>query len=83
MGVRGHAHPQNFGKCTCCNGFFSAFWIIFSQILSKYFDPNSECFANMMHFVRAFSIMRANGVRVVARSYRKIVYIKNIFENGW
>ena len=41
----------------------------------------------MMHFVRAFSIMRA----LWRKAYRyrrgsklwKIVYIKNIFENGW
>ena len=37
-------------------------------------------------FVRTFSIMRA-GVRLIAieevRNCRKIVCIKNIFENGW
>ena len=42
---------------------------------------------NMMHFVRTFLIMRAKGVRLIAIEevwyYRKIVYIKNIFENGW
>ena len=42
---------------------------------------------NMMHFVRTFSIMRAYGVRLIAieeaRNYEKIVYIKNMFENGW
>ena len=42
---------------------------------------------NKMHFVRTFSIIRAYGVRVIAieevRYYGKIVYIKNIFENGW
>ena len=41
----------------------------------------------MMHFVRSVSIMRAKGVRLIAieevRNYWKIVYIKNIFENGW
>ena len=40
----------------------------------------------MMHFFRTFSVMRAQGVRVIAiekvRNYEKIVYIK-IFENGW
>ena len=40
----------------------------------------------MMHFVRTFSTMRAYGVRHIAikevRNYGKIVYIKNIFENG-
>ena len=38
----------------------------------------------MMHFVRTFSIMRAQGVRLIAieevRNYGKIVYIKNIFD---
>ena len=42
---------------------------------------------NMMHFVRTFSIMRAQGVRLIViekvRNYRKIVFIKNMFENGW
>ena len=42
---------------------------------------------NMIHFVRTFLIMRAYGVRLIAieeiRIYRKIVCIKNIFENGW
>ena len=41
----------------------------------------------MMHFVRTFLIMRAQGVRLIAveevRNYTKIVCIKNIFENGW
>ena len=40
-----------------------------------------------MHFVRTFSIMCAQGVKLVAieevRNYGKIVYIKNIVENGW
>ncbi len=41
----------------------------------------------MMHFVRTFSIMRASGVTLIAieevENSGKIVYIKNIFENGW
>ena len=41
---------------------------------------------NMMHFVRIFLIVRAYGVRLTAiegvRTYRRIVCIKNIFENG-
>ena len=41
----------------------------------------------MTHFVRTFSIMRAQGGRHNAieevRNYGKIVYIKNIVENGW
>ena len=41
----------------------------------------------LMHFVRTFSIMRAEGVRLIAieeaRNYGKIVYIKIMFENGW
>ena len=40
----------------------------------------------MIHFVRTVLIMRALGVRLIAieevRNYRKIVCIKNIFENG-
>ena len=41
----------------------------------------------MMCFVRTFSIMRAQGLRLIAiekvRNYEKIVCIKNVFENGW
>ena len=44
-GVRGHAPPGNFWKFTCCNSYFSAFCIIFRQIVFKFFDPNFECFA--------------------------------------
>ena len=40
-----------------------------------------------MHFVRTFSVMRAQGTRLIAieevQNYGKIVHIKNIFENGW
>ena len=32
-------------KFTCCHGYFSVFWIIFRQVLFKFFDPNSDCFA--------------------------------------
>ena len=42
---------------------------------------------NMMHFVRTFSIMRAQGVRLISieevRNYGKIVFFKNLVENGW
>ena len=86
-GVREHAPSENFWKFTCSNGYFSAFWIIFRQILFKLFDPNLSASQNMMHFVRTFSIMRAQGVRLIAneevRNYGKIVYIQNNFENGW
>ena len=41
----------------------------------------------MMHFVRTVSSMRAYGVRLIAieevGNYGKIVYIKNMFRNGW
>ena len=61
---------------------------ILMQILFKFFGPTSELAIspNMMHFVRTFSIMRAKGKRLIAiegvGDYGKIVYIKNIFENG-
>ena len=42
---------------------------------------------NAMHFAHTFLSMRAQGVRLTAieevRNYEKIVYVKNIFENGW
>ena len=41
----------------------------------------------MIHFVRTFLIMRVYGVMLTAikevQNYKKIVCIKNIFENGW
>ena len=44
----------------------------------------------MMQFVRTFLSMRAYGVRLIGfiaikgvRNYRKIVCMKNVFENGW
>ena len=53
--------------------------IFFTLILSAW--------PNMMHFVRTFSIMRTEGVRLIAieevRNYGKVVFIKNIFENDW
>ena len=33
---------------------------------------------NMMHFIRTFSIVMEK-----VRNYEKIVFIKNMFENGW
>ena len=40
-----------------------------------------------MHFVRTFWIMRALGVRYIViekvRNYEEIVFIKNMFQNGW
>ena len=40
-----------------------------------------------MYFARTFSIMRAQGVKLIAieevQNYEKIAYIKDIFENGW
>ena len=83
QGVRGHAPPEKF---THCNGYFSAFSIIFRKILFKLFYPNSECFAKYHAFCSHILIMRALDVRLVGieevRNYRKIVCIKNIFENG-
>ena len=37
--------PKKFLKITRCNGCFSAFGIIFTQILFKFFDPESVYFA--------------------------------------
>ena len=57
-------------------------------MLIKFFDPNSECFAKYdAFFPHIFDYMRAQGVKLIAieeaRNYGQIVYIKNIFENGW
>ena len=44
LGDPRHAPPEKFWKFTCCDGYFSAFCIIFRQISFKFFDPNLECF---------------------------------------
>ena len=49
---------------------------------------NLSASQNIMHFVSAFSIMCAQGVRLRYRRGSKLwknctTYIKNIFENGW
>ena len=53
----------------------------------KLFDLIRSASPNMIRFVRIVLIMRAKGVRLIVidevRNYRKIVCIKNIFENGW
>ena len=64
---------------------------LFEQFLLKFclnFLPlNLSVSPNMMHFTRTLSIMRAQGVRLIViekvRNYGKIVFIKNMFENGW
>ena len=38
---------------------FMLFEYFSSKFYLNFFDPNFECFANMMHCVRTFSIMRA------------------------
>ena len=65
----------------------SAFRIILRQILFKFFDPDSECFAKYDAFgahICNYACLRRKAIALEeVRSYRKIVYIKNYFENGW
>ena len=64
--------------------------VLFEQFLRKFclkFWPlNLSVSPNITHFVRTFSIMRALGVRLIViekvQNYGKIVFIKNMFENG-
>ena len=58
--------------CACCNGYFGAFWIIFSQILFKFLILNLSASPDMMHFVHTSSIMRAYGVRVELEVIEKL-----------
>ena len=48
---------------------------------------NFSVSVNIMHFVCTFLILRALGVRLIViekvRNYGKIVFIKNMFQNGW
>ena len=64
---------------------------LFEQILGKFclnFLPLILSVApNMMHFVRTFSITCALSVRLIVidkvGNYEKVVFTKNMFENGW
>ena len=77
------------GKFTYCSAHFTV--VLFEQILGKFclkFLPLILSVApNMMHFVCTFWNMRAQGVRIIViekvRNYGKVVFIKNMFENGW
>ena len=67
-----------------------AILVLFEQFLRKFclnFLPlNLSVSQNIMHFVRIFPIMRALGVRLIViekvQKYGKVVFIKNMFENG-
>ena len=67
-----------------------AILVLFEQFLHSFgfnFLPlNLSVSPNIMHFVRTFSIMRALGVRLIViekvRNYGRIVFIKNMLENG-
>ena len=54
----------------------------------KFFDFNSECFAKYDTFcshIFNYACLRRKAYVAIeeVRNYRKIVYIKNTFENGW
>ena len=59
--------------------------LVLLEHLQANFDPNSECFAKYDAFcslIFDYARLRHIAVKEV-RSYGKIVYMKNIFENGW
>ena len=68
-----------------------AILVLFEPFVGKFclnlLPLNLSVSPNVMHFVCTFSIMRAEGVRLIViekvRNYGKIVFIKNMFENGW
>ena len=68
-----------------------AILVLFEQFLRKFclkFLPqNLSVSPNIMYFVRTFSIMRALGVRLIViekiQESGEIVFIKNMFQNGW
>ena len=59
-----------------------AILVLFEQFLGKFcsnFLPlNLSVSPNMMHFARTFSIAFKK-----VQNYGKIVFMKNMFENGW
>ena len=65
--------------------------MLFVPFLGKFcvnFLPlNPSVSANVMQFVRTFSITCAEVVRLIViekvRNYGKIVFIESMFENGW
>ena len=69
-----------------------AILLLFEQFIGKFclnFLPlNLSVLPNMMQFVRTFSIIHAHGVsaycyRKGLKLWKKIVFIKSMFENGW
>ena len=75
------------GKFTGCNGYFSAFWIIFRKTLFKFFDPNSKCFAKYNAFCShifdyACSRCKAYRYRRGSKLWKNCIHPKH-FENGW
>ena len=64
--------------------------VLFEQFVEKFCLKflllNLSASPNMIHFVRAFLIMCALGVRLIViekvQNYEKIVFIKDMFENG-
>ena len=72
-GVWEHAPKDQFLKFTCCNGHFSAFWTILTQILFKFMAPKFECFTTYDAFClhsfnyacsRRFTVMQTAGVKI-------------------
>ena len=67
-----------------------AILILFEQFLDKvclnFLPLSRECFTKY-DALCTFSIMRPLGVRLIVikkvRNYGKLVFIKNMFENGW
>ena len=76
-----------FGSLHAVMAILVLFELISAKFCLNFLTLMLSVSPNMMHFVRTFSIMRTYGVRLIAieeaRNYRKIVYIKNIVENGW
>ena len=56
--------------------------VLFEQFLGKFFALKSECFTKYDAFC-SYIFDYASLVIVKVRKYGKIVFIKNMFENGW
>ena len=87
MGSRGVLHRLIFENLHTVVAILVLFEPFLRKFYFKFLPLNLSVSRNILHFVRTFSIMRALGVRLIviekAQNYGEIVFIINLFQNGW